>query len=373
MTRAELLGRLAPYRGNEKILVRQQDTADIMRGIAEWHKKYSSHYDGISAIFLGRDAKETARRVFDFLKGNVNYIIEGDDRQTLKTPAAIIAQGHGDCKHYSLFIGGILDSLARLGLQRTPWAFRFASYRWYDETPQHVFVVLNPGTRNEIWVDPVLSRFDQRKPYTHAIDKKMALVGISGVQAPAQISGLKDILKKGKKVVLKVYAAPSRGAFLGIVRLNVFGLANKLYTVWQKNPASLKNWWAKFGGEINKLTDVIEAGRKKPRIDRAPASAAVGIDPGTATVIAAAAPILSQLIGLFQKNNLPTSDIQAAAEFELNRRAQNAAGWELVPEEISEGRADAVRQELTDQTGRPVPWGIIAAGGLLLFFAVRKK
>ncbi len=373
MTRAELLGRLAPYRGTEKTLVQNQDTADIMAGIAQWHKRYGHHYDGISALFLGREAKETARRVFDFLKGNVNYIIEGDDRQTLKTPAAIIAQGHGDCKHYSLFIGGILDSLARLGLQRTPWAFRFASYRWYDETPQHVFVVLNPGTRGEIWVDPVLSRFDQRKPYTHAIDKRMALVGISGVQAPAQMAGLKDILKKGKQVVLKVAAAPSRAAFLGIVRINVFGLANKLHTIWERNPASLRQWWGGLGGEINKLTDVIESGRKKPRIDRPPASAAVGIDPGTAAVIAAAAPVLTALIGLFQKNNIDPSEIQAAADLELNKRAQNAAGWEIAPDAFSEGRADAVRQELTDQGARPVPWGIIAAGGLLLFFALRKK
>lgn len=370
MTRAELLGRLAPYRGTEKTLIQNQDTADIMAGIAEWHKRYGHHYDGISALFLGRDAKETARRVFDFLKGNVNYIIEGDDRQTLKTPAAIIAQGHGDCKHYSLFIGGILDSLARLGLQRTPWAFRFASYRWYDETPQHVFVVLNPGTRGEIWVDPVLSRFDQRKPYTHAIDKRMALVGISGVQAPAQMAGLKDILKKGKQVVLKVYAAPSRAAFLALVRLNVFGLANKLYTVWQRNPDNMKKWWGKLGGEINKLTDVIEAGRKKPRTERNSAANAVGSVEG---IIAAAAPVLVALIDLFKQNNIDPSEIQAAADFELNKRAQNAAGWEIAPDAFSEGRADAVRQELTDQAARPVPWGIIAAGGLLLFYALRKK
>jgi len=371
MTRAELLGRLEPYRGDEKTIVAQQDTSDIMDGMTRWHKKYRGHYDAISALFLGTSDRDTARNVYDFLKRNVEYLIESDSRQTLKTPAAIIAQGHGDCKHYALFTGGILDSLASLGLQRIPWAFRFASYRWYDETPQHVFIVLNPGTKREIWVDPVLSRFDQRKHYTHAIDKKMALVGISGVTAPAQIGGLKDILKKGKQVVLKVAAAPSRGAFLGIVRLNVFGLANKLYTVWEKNPATLKNWWAGLGGEINKLTDVIESGRKKPRVDPN-GGKAVGIDPGTAAVIAAAAPVLTALIGLFRQNNIDTTDIQTAADFELNRRAQNAAGWELAPEIIDDARAQRVENELAIADTRGTNWALIGGAALVAFILLKK-
>jgi len=371
MNPAELLGRLEPYRGEERTLVPHQDTSDIMDGMARWHKKYRHHYDAIAGQFLGRTERETAKNVYEFLKRHVSYIIESDAKQTLKTPAAIIATGHGDCKHYALFTAGILDALATLGLQRTPWAFRFASYKWYDETPQHVFVVLNPGTKREIWVDPVLSRFDQRKPYTHAIDNRMALVGISGVNAPAQVAGLKDLFQKGKQVVLKVYAAPSRAAFLGIVRLNVFGLANKLYTIWQNNPASLKNWWAGLGGEINKLTDVIEAGRKKPRVDPGSVGKSVGIDPGTAAVIAAAAPVMTALIGLFQQNNLDASDIRAAAEYEMNQRAQNAAGWEIAPEVIDDRRADSITNQMQAREGG-TNWALIGAAGLAIILLLRK-
>jgi hypothetical protein len=199
----------------------------------------------------------------------------------------------------------------------------------------------------------------------------MALVGISGVNAPAQVAGLKDLFQKGKQVVLKVYAAPSRAAFLGIVRLNVFGLANKLYTIWQKNPASLKNWWAGLGGEINKLTDVIEAGRKKPRVDPGAAGKSVGIDPGTAAVIAAAAPVLTALIGLFQKNNLDASDIRAAAEYEMNQRAQNAAGWEIAPEVIDDRRASNVTNQLQAREGG-TNWALIGAAGLAIILLLRK-
>lgn len=370
MTAAEMLRRLEPYRGDERTIAAAQDTEDIIRGIERWHEKYRHQYDAVSSFFQGRTARETGEKIFRFLKGNVEYRIETDARQTLKTPAAILATGHGDCKHYALWAGGVLASLASTGRQRIPWSFRFASYRWYDETPQHVFIVLYPGTQREIWIDPVLSRFDQKKPYTHATDLQMALIGISGVSKSAQISGIKDILKKGKTVVLKVYAAPSRAAFLGLVALNVFGLASKLMTVWAKNPASLKNWWAGLGGEIDKLVKTAEKGAQKKRI-----LGAVGSVEGT---IAAAAPVLIAVIDLFRRNDIPAQDIEAAGRGGLDVRARAAALEEVEPEVIDQVRADLIERRVaeeagTAETGRKVPVALLVGGAAVLFMALRKR
>jgi len=62
---------------------------------------------------------------------------------------------------------------------------RFASYKDGVKEPGHVFAVLYPGTNKEIWVDPVLDRFDDRsKQPTFYKDKKvkMSLIALSGVQ-----------------------------------------------------------------------------------------------------------------------------------------------------------------------------------------------
>ena len=371
MNRNELLARLAPYRGQERTIVHRQDTGDIMQGMADWHKRYRRQYDAISHYFAGRTDRETARKIFDFLKGNVQYIIENDARQTLKTPAAIIAQGHGDCKHYALFTGGILDSLAHTGIQRIPWAFRYASYRWYDETPQHVFVVLNPGTKNEIWVDPVLSRFDQKKPYSHKIDTPMALVGISGVTR-AEIGAVKkERIRKGGKVILKVAAAPARGAFLALVSLNVFQLAVKLNRVWQTKPQDLKNWWAGLGGQINKLTDAVAKGVK--RRERRMSGIGEIVSASTAALITAAAPVLTAALGLLKRSDIDTTEIETAANVELNKRTQDAAGEYLTSDVLANEVADNTASELKDASGRRNLIIPVVAGGLLLLLLSRRR
>ena len=372
MNRGDLLARLAPYKGRESVIVHRQDAGDIMQGMEDWHRRYRRQYDTISAYFAGRTERETAKKIFDYLKTNVRYIIENDEKQTLKTPAAIIAQGHGDCKHYALFIGGILDSLAYLGIQRIPWAFRFASYKWYDSTPQHVFVVINPGTKNEIWIDPVLARFDQRKPYTAATDKKMALVGISGVSKSAEIGGIKDVLKKGGRVVLKVAAAPSRGAFLALVSLNVFQLAVKLNRTWETKPQDLKNWWAGLGGAINKLTDAIKKGVAR----RARRVGAIGLEPvsaSTAALITAAAPVLTALIGLLRKQGIDTTELETAANIELNKRTQDVAGQYLQSDVLDAEQAASVAAELEPGGGGRNILIPVLVGGALLFFLTRRR
>ena len=369
ISKAEILQRLSPYRGMERVIVGAQDTRDIMDGIEQWHGKYKKEYDKISGLFVGETSRKTAANLFNFLKGNVEYRIETEAKQTLKSPAAIIAQGYGDCKHYSLFIAGVIDSINRNYLKRIPWTYRFASYKLFDETPQHVFVVINPGTNKEIWVDPVLSRLDQKKPYTNAIDSNnMALVGISGVHG--QVGGIKDVLKKGKTVVLKVAAAPARGAFLTLVRLNVFNLAGKLNQIWQRNPQNLKNWWAGLGGEINKLTDVIEKGAKKKRIG----DAQIGLDPLTdiAALLTAAAPILLAVVDLFKKNQIDASEIEGASREGLNERAKEAAN-EIVEPIVAEQENETAGEDAAQADGKFPTAAVVLGAGVIVFLMMSKK
>jgi hypothetical protein len=185
--------KLPAYQGKTSIITDEQNVSDIIAAIRKMHNKHASDYDKISYLFLKSTPEGTCRNLFNFLKQHVAYKIEPVSKQSVKSPAAIIAHGHGDCKHYSLFAAGVLDSINRLGLQRIPYAYRFASYDLFDQDPKHVFVVAFPGSNNEQWIDPVLKQYNQRLEPTYSTDKKfkaMALSEISGVAVNGFFDGL---------------------------------------------------------------------------------------------------------------------------------------------------------------------------------------
>lgn len=198
-----VLQKLAPFTNFKKVLIDDQNTSDIVQGILNNHENYQNEYDKISEMFIGNNEVETARNVFDFLKQNVPYYVEPIEKQTLRSPSAILSMKQGaDCKSYASFINGIISSLNRKGIFRVPMAYRFASYRYDTKEPQHVFAVLYPGTKNEVWVDPVLAKFDQRKEPVFIKDKKikMALIAMSGT-ATQPAASLQEMERYRDKLV----------------------------------------------------------------------------------------------------------------------------------------------------------------------------
>lgn len=205
-----LLSRLKPYVGSLTIVKYDQGTGDIIKELLKAHKDEAKEYDKIYAYFVGNNNYETAKNIFNFLKRNVRYNIEAGSKQTLKSASSIIAQGYGDCKHYSQLAGGILDAISR-NKKKINWCYRFASYNDKKQI-QHVFVVIKNNDGSEIWIDPVLNKFNEKKEYTYKVDKKpMALYRISGVgndQVGKFLPGLKKVsLKNVAKVAKKAVKA----------------------------------------------------------------------------------------------------------------------------------------------------------------------
>jgi len=177
-----LLQKLQPYKKENIVLVNDQDLGDIINGIIKTHGKYAKQYDAILPYFEDDDIVETAKNVFEFLKQNCKYVIESDQKQTLRSPSAIIATGKSmgcDCKSYSLFFGGILSAYKRKYNTDDKLFYRFAGYNGKDL--QHVFVVCNHNGEN-YWCDAVLDYFDDRsKTPTKIKDKNMALISMAGI------------------------------------------------------------------------------------------------------------------------------------------------------------------------------------------------
>jgi len=407
------MGRLAPFKNKNEMLVQDQSTGDIIDAICTAHKRHAQEYSRISSFFNAGTPREVGRKIFNFLKNNVRYVIEPGSKQTVKSPAAILATGYGDCKHYSLFAGGVLQSLG------IPFAYRFASYRDYDKQPQHVFVVINPG-KNEIWLDPVVGVYDYKKPYKYATDRKMALYSISGMGATAQQkAALKaakaakkaaptkaakkaaktevkaarqaagrtagQVLKKGTKAILKVAAAPVRNAFLALVALNFGGLGTKLSIAWQKAPSRITNFWEGAGGQINALKKAWEKGSTKKRIF---GDDSIGVAPAAAAT--AAAPLLVKVADLLKQIGIDPAELVQLGKDALNSKAQELAKKVLEPKAATEAEyidtADQVFEqsptmdvtstpvfEKTAATSKPNFLPLILGGAAVLYFVTRKK
>jgi hypothetical protein len=205
-----IYSKLTPFQGRQDIIINDQSVGDIMQNLLKTHNVYKSEYDKIAGNFERNGTENTARGIYNFIKTNIPYKIESDNRQLLKSPSAILYTANSigsDCKNYSLFTGGILDALNRRG-KRINWCYRFASYKMNDKLPHHVFVVINPGTSNEIWVDAVLPQFNYKKQYNYKVDKNpMALISMAGLEYES-IGAPK---RKEKKAAAKA-AAPAKKA-----------------------------------------------------------------------------------------------------------------------------------------------------------------
>jgi hypothetical protein len=280
---ASVRRRVTPYENKRVTLVKYQDVNDIMGALVKYAGIDAPDYDNISEKFWKGNVYDTAKFLFDWCKGNVRYDIEPDSKQTVKSPGAIMAQRKGDCKHYASFINGIVKSLNRKGYPIDS-TFRFASYKTFNKDPHHVFaVVKDTGTGSTYWVDPVLRSFNYRKPYTSKIDKSpknMALQRVSGIYDLDSISGRKGPKKtkqqrrtarkerrKNRPGLFKKFgAAPSRNAYLALLKLNLKQMAAKLFKKMKADPAAktkILAKWKKLGGNPNKLQTAITIGVKR--------------------------------------------------------------------------------------------------------------
>jgi len=365
-----IISNLTPYQGNKTLIKYSQSVGDIMTGILQTHNLYAADYDKISNTFWKGSAVKTAKCIYDFLKANTHYIVEPDNKQTLRSPSAILLLGNNknnglDCKSYSLFIAGVLDSLKRSG-KKINWCYRFASYRPADKLPHHVFVVLNPNTDKEIFVDPVLSTFNNRKTFFFKIDKKpMALIAVSGIGAKRSKADrkarkeqrkakIKTAIKKRGKILMKFnpVSVSGRNSFLLVVKVNLFGLANKLRAAYEKDQNKVNKFWLKMGGSIASLKKAINEGIKRGKNKGSQESIqGIGVVPAIAAAIAAATPIIIKVTQLLKSIGVNTDDLAAGAKKLVSNIIEKKIDQQAEAEQSAEDQSeDSSEQSAEDQS-----------------------
>lgn len=243
---------LPPFGYRKKTIIpgNDQTVTDITQEILNTHRDYETDYDQIYPLFDTGNIYSTCHKIWDFLKYNLQYSAESNE-QSVKSPSAILHKGEKiDCKHYSLFTGGVLDSIKANEGESWDWCYRFASED-PDKKIGHVFVVVFDQGR-EIWVDPVLSSFDQRKHYTKIVDKRpMSLVKISGVNNTPQVIQ--------PKMVTDVNTAVAFTSFLTMINMDL--LSFKALAI--NNPTvtygPVRKWLEANGFDFNQVINFLNA------------------------------------------------------------------------------------------------------------------
>jgi hypothetical protein len=238
-----------PERNREILLVNNQDEQDIIKHILKVHTEFSSDYDNITEYFDTGDIYTTSERIWNFLKHNLKYDAESVHDQTVRSPARILDQNNPvDCKHFSLMIAGILAAIQRKKPTSWDWSYRFASYN-NDKAPAHVFVVVNTD-QGEIWIDPVLNKFNEDKKPNYWQDRKpMALYKLSG------INDSQTTPANNTQIVNKQAAISN---FLVWVNINFLGIK----TFLQNNPnivnTEIKQYFAANGFPFETLINLLQ-------------------------------------------------------------------------------------------------------------------
>jgi hypothetical protein len=265
------------------------DNADLRKAILEALPEAVEQTKELAPYFKATNERETAKRIFDFLKKRVKYKAD-DYRQVIQLPSAILRPGAiADCKSLSLFTAAILQNLG------IPWHFVLASYS--DSTiPGHIYVQTDSG----VIIDVVWGKFDsEKKPkYRYVMrntyttpEVKSAPVGLGATESAAEwairngiwysFNNAERLAINAKKVM--PLAAIARGVVLTAIAANGGGIASMLKTLSIEatgspgtNPRfkqssfdkfrTIEIAWLKQGGNPNELYDAINKGEsKQPR------------------------------------------------------------------------------------------------------------
>ena len=240
------------------------DNKDIRDLLVQLVPKSKAQMVEFSKQFRGRTEKETCKKIFDYIKNNFTYVADGSE-QVIKLPSALLKKRVGDCKSYSLFTASILENL------KIPYKFVYTSYN-NNPIPGHVYVT----TENGCIIDAVYGIFNaEKKPtykYTHNMNVRyMAGIGCSCDNSMGAIISQEKrqqaknyFQEKGKEAVGQFKSAAfvgGRAVFLGLIKGNFDGIANKLQKV---DTNKLKKDWERVGGDYSALTKAIKEGASKP-------------------------------------------------------------------------------------------------------------
>jgi hypothetical protein len=289
-------------RAGQTILVKQNaNNSELQRAIEAVIPAATKQAASIASRYKGKNEAETCKKIFDYLKNNINYKADGAN-QAVRLPSGLMRTLQGDCKSYSVFTSAILSNLG------IPHKLVYASYDPKDPTPSHIYVMTNSGCI----IDAVYGKFNAEKKPTYKKYKNMNISYIAGMNKRrignmannsigrscgigATESGLEWAKRNGilpyqselwlaaNSGIYRKYAAQKalpvaaigRGFVRKLIEKNSGGFANALYKTMvasrtakptdeaYRKMRAIEIQWLENGGNPNELYESINEGNSK--------------------------------------------------------------------------------------------------------------
>lgn len=153
------------------IVKRNATNSELQRAIEGAIPQATKQATTIANRYKGKTEEETCKKIFDYLKNNINYKADGEDQQ-VRLPSGLMRTAQGDCKSYSVFTSAVLSNLG------IPHKLVYASYDPKNPTPSHIYVVTDKGCI----IDAVYGKFNAEKKATYKKYKPMNISYIAGVK-----------------------------------------------------------------------------------------------------------------------------------------------------------------------------------------------
>jgi hypothetical protein len=161
------------------VVKRNASNIDLQRAIEAAIPTAVAQMKQRSNEFKGKTEAETCKKIFDYLKNQINYKADGSEQQ-VRVPSGLIRTRQGDCKSYSVFTSAVLTNLG------IPHKLVYASYDPNDSTPTHIYVVTNKGCI----IDAVYGKFNAEKKASNKKYKDMNISYIAGMGKNRRIGSM---------------------------------------------------------------------------------------------------------------------------------------------------------------------------------------
>jgi hypothetical protein len=253
---------IALMNGNNIAVKRFYTTNDIVKTVLEVYNEYHYQAANLAPQLKDNSVLKTCKNIYKFIRSNVKYREDGNEKQVVAAPGRLLERGYGDCKSMTVMAASILKNL------NIPFCIRFVGYK-NSETPNqftHVYVVVPTGPNTYITLDPVHHTFNSEvKGVSIYRDYPGGNNNTKNKTMKGSNIGIGNFWQKLTQGTKTVAVAPTRGAFLVLVQLNFLALATLLYFAKTKHPDKyneIRNKWYAWGGNRTELDRVVEKGAK---------------------------------------------------------------------------------------------------------------
>jgi len=136
---------------------------EIIQTIIHADQKSAAFTRRLAPQLVAENDMDTLHNIWRFTRKHIQYRRDKPGYENIKSPGRTWADGVGDCKSFSVFIGSILQNLG------FKYRYRVAFYDPAQPESGHIYPVVILGGR-EVIVDAVHTVFDEEVRYWKASD-----------------------------------------------------------------------------------------------------------------------------------------------------------------------------------------------------------